>query len=326
MAQISTPIRPKEWCRLPEKKQVPHEAAQDTPAPSAVREARHKVIDGVLYERHTDPYSYTASVHTLNNGMVEASLQPRYGWREVDNLSPQALADYLQCLAHPIPLSTYEQLEAEIANRTRSTRRARTKVRRLCKHNGLIEILTLTYRENQTDRSRMGRDLDVFLKRVRRVIPSFEYVAVFERQKRGAWHAHLAVRRVLPLYVVGAGKRKKMVKSFDLLRSMWRGVVGSDNGNIDVSKRRKQRWSPAKIAGYISKYIGKSFGENLKNENSYSASNGGLPPPVRFSFESFDTGVPGLFALLSVELSGAEIYQKLFSNTSYWVSASPRAP
>ena len=44
-------------------------------------------------------------------------------------------------------------------------------------------MLTLTYRENMTDRARMARDFDVFMKRIRRIFPSFEYVCVFEEQK-----------------------------------------------------------------------------------------------------------------------------------------------
>ena len=35
-----------------------------------------------------------------------------------------------------------------------------------------------------TDRARMARDFDVFMKRIRRIFPSFEYVCVFEEQKR----------------------------------------------------------------------------------------------------------------------------------------------
>jgi hypothetical protein len=281
-------------------------------------------VAGTLFQRESTPYSYFATIHTLNNGMVEAGLRPRYGWSEVDNLSPAALADLAHCQANPVARTALEQAEEDLQNRKRATRRARSEVRRKCKHRGLVEILTLTYRENQTDRDRMARDLDVFVKRVRRVIPNFEYVCVFERQKRGAWHAHLAVARVLPFYWKG-GNVKKAVKSFDLLRSMWRGVVGADNGNIDVSKRRKQRWSPAKIAGYISKYIGKSFGDNLKHENSYSASNGALPSPLRYSFNTLNDGIVGLCALLSLELVNADIYTKLFPDTSFWMSASPQS-
>ena len=294
------------------------ETAESTPA--GFREPRTKIIGGTLYQSSTVPYAYVASCHVLGNGQVEALISPKYSWHEHSPLSPLALADYDQCILNPVQRTPYEQEQEDIRNRVRATRRARTKVRRLCKHRGLIEILTLTYRENMQDRERMARDLDVFIKRIRRVIPAFQYVAVFEKQKRGAWHAHLAVERVLPVY----WKNKTLVKSFDLLRSMWRGVVGVDNGNIDVSKRHRRRWSPAKIAGYISKYIGKNFGENLKYENSYSASGAPLPKPIRFTFPTLFEGISGVFALLTVELRGAEIFTKLLPGSGFWLSAAPR--
>ena len=41
-----------------------------------------------------------------------------------------------------------------------------------------------------------------------------------------------------------------MVKSYDLLRTVWRAVVGE--GNVDVSKAvRRRRCSVAKLAGYL---------------------------------------------------------------------------
>ena len=211
------PFLPAQWCQWPVKPKTLPEAVLEPPRPSATAEPRYKVVAGTLCVRDTEPYRYVATIHTLNHGQVEAGLRPRYAYTEVDCLSSQALADYEHCLANPVPRTAAEQVEEDSANRVRATRRARAEVRRRCKHHGLIEILTLTYRENQTDRDRMAHDLDLFLKRVRRVIPHFEYVCVFEKQTRGAWHAHLAVQRVLPYYWKG-GAVKKLVKSFDLLR------------------------------------------------------------------------------------------------------------
>ena len=132
-------------------------------------------------------------------------------------------------------------------------------------------LLTLTYRENMTDRDRMQRDFDVFMKRLRRVAPAAQYVCVFERQKRGAWHAHIAVPRVLSHYVY----KGQLVRSYDLLRSLWRGVVGADNGNVDVSRNKRVNRSSAKLASYLSKYIGKDFGGG---ENTTTAIAPAAPP------------------------------------------------
>jgi hypothetical protein len=286
--------------------------------------SRTRVIDGCLYARTDTPYAYQVKVHDLGHGQVEALALPVYGWHEVDALSDGAMADYAACLADPPPPTERELLDRAAANRERATKRARTKVRRLAKAKGLATLLTLTYRENMTDRERMKRDFDVFMKRLRRAVPDVEYICVFERQKRGAWHAHIAVRRVLPFYV----RKGVMVKSYDLLRSMWRGVVGADNGNVDVSRNRRVQRSAAKLAVYLSKYIGKDLGADLaKWENSYSASGRALPDAISEKLLGA-TALDALNALanmLGQELSaGCEFYQALLEGGGvYWCLSPP---
>lgn len=291
---------------------------------AAASGSRTRVIEGCLYARTDGPYAFDIRVHDLGHGQVEATAMPVYGWHEVDALSDGARADYAACLANPPPLSEKELLDRAAANRDRATKRARTKVRRLAKAKGLATLLTLTYRENMTDRERMKRDFDVFMKRLRRVVPTVEYICVFERQKRGAWHAHIAVQRVLPFYV----RKGVMVKSYDLLRSMWRGVVGSDNGNVDVSRNRRVQRSAAKLAVYLAKYIGKDLGADLsKWENSYSASGRALPDAVseRLLGATASDAVQAMADLLGAELSsGCEFYQALLEGGGvYWCLSPP---
>lgn len=286
--------------------------------------SRTRVIAGCLYARTETPYAFDIRVHDLGHGQVEATALPVYGWHEVDALSEGASADYAACLADPPPPTEKELLDRVAANRERATKRARTKVRRLAKAKGLATLLTLTYRENMTDRDRMKRDFDVFMKRLRRAVPDVEYICVFERQKRGAWHAHIAVRRVLPFYV----RKGVMVKSYDLLRSMWRGVVGADNGNVDVSRNRRVQRSAAKLAVYLAKYIGKDLGADLaKWENSYSASGRALPDAVceRLLGASTMDAVHALAEMLGTELSaGCEFYQALLEGGGvYWCLSPP---
>lgn len=263
-------------------------------------ETQTRVVNGTLYARTVLPSSYDIRVHDLGHGHVEATALPRYDWGEIEALSPIAAADYAQCLADPPLPTAKELLERATDNRERATRRARTKVRRLAKTKGLSVLLTLTYRENMCDRDRMARDLDVFVKRVRRAIEGFEYVCVFERQKRGAWHAHIAVRRILSHYT----HRGVLVKSYDLLRSMWRGVVGADNGNVDVSRNKRVNRSAAKLAAYLSKYIGKTFDQAERFVNSYSASGRALPAAVvqRVMCADQFKALDALLDLLSVEM------------------------
>lgn len=282
-----------------------------------------RIIAGALYSRATTPYAYDLRVHELGHGHIEAVAMPRFAWHEVAALEVTAQADYAACLAEPVEPTLGELLERAALNRERSTRRARTQVRRLAKFKGLTVLLTLTYRENQTDRDRMARDFDVFVKRIRRVIPEFEYVCVFERQKRGAWHAHIAVPRVLSHYM----HKGHLVRSYDLLRSMWRAVVGADNGNVDVSRNKRVNRSSAKLAAYLSKYIGKTFDQAEKHVNSYSSSGRKLPDAIRERVltESQSVAIQALVDLLryDIEAGPCEFHQALIDGGGYFLCVSP---
>lgn len=288
------------------------------------------IIDGTLFERSKVPHSFDLRVHDLGHGHTEATVQPRYAWQEIGPVSADALAAYeMASSGHrwspegwvlDTP-SEAEKLAHLTLNRERSTRRARTAVRRLAKFKGLQTLLTLTYRENMVDRVRMSRDFDVFMKRVRRVIPGIEYICVFERQKRGAWHAHIAVRRILSCYVQSGS----LVRSYDLLRSMWRGVVGLDNGNVDVSRNKRVQRSSAKLAAYLSKYIGKTFDQAERHVNSYSASGRALPRPIVESVLTSDQSVAvgALFDLISPEFYRSEFHQAFLDGGGIYVCLSP---
>lgn len=302
-----------------------------TSAQRAVKPPQSRVIAGCLYSRSETPYAHDIRVHDLGHGHIEAVVMPRYDWREVDMLSPGALSDmnaskgcaWISGAWAPCPeVSERERLDKLARNTERSTRRARTKVRRLCKSKGLTTMMTLTYRENMLDRSRMARDFDVFMKRVRRVCPAMQYVCVFERQKRGAWHAHIAVPRVLAHYLY----RGQLVRSYDLLRSLWRGVVGVDGGNVDVSRNRRVGRSSSRLASYLAKYIGKGIGETVEAGDSYRASGRALAPAIVFRSANVSLGpaVSELAALISAEMSEAgEFYHALLDCGGFYVSLSP---
>ncbi|TDY52721.1 hypothetical protein BX592_1043 [Paraburkholderia rhizosphaerae] len=86
-------------------------------------------------------------------------------------------------------------------------------------------MITLTYRENMQDKTRLKRDFDSLRRRLG-ALGGFQYVAVAERQQRGAWHLHVAVK----------GRQ-----IYRVLRSIWHSVVGVDNGNIHVRNPFKER-------------------------------------------------------------------------------------
>lgn len=141
--------------------------------------------------------------------------------------------------------------------------RAKGAVRRRLLTIGADHLLTLTYRENMTEVGRAEKDLRLFLKLVRERYPEFPYVAVWERQKRGAIHWHLGVVEF---------------QDVRFLRSCWLEVVGEGNGNIDVRGPRGGKSSCVSLARYIAKYILKGQEERRRGQHRYRCSVGIVVP------------------------------------------------
>jgi hypothetical protein len=134
--------------------------------------------------------------------------------------------------------SDYRELNEE-----RAVRRARSRLRQLILTARADHLLTLTYRNNQIDFSQASADLTRFVRLVRQHFPDWTYVAVAERQKRGAWHWHLAT----------PGRQ-----DVALLRACWRKVIGE--GNIDVSAPRGGEMKrQLALVAYLGKYLAKGF-------------------------------------------------------------------
>jgi len=159
----------------------------------------------------------------------------------------------------------------------RSVRRAKQVVRWRIKGQGLNHMLTLTYRENMTDRKQLKRDWARFLRLVKEKSGGAEwpYVAAVETQERGALHLHVAVRgrqdvhKLRGLWYLALGAKVKWSKGVP-------SCIGMETpGNIDVKgPRRGVKWNPRKLAGYLSKYIGKEMALIGKNERRYWAPTG----------------------------------------------------
>ena len=231
-----------------------------------------RLIDGVLYEGRPGD-EYEAAIHRLGNGHVEATVKRNVWWEEMR----AATADELEVWARDREEGAEERREA---NRGRAARRATTRVRRLVKVAGLDAMLTLTYRVLQEDLAECKKHLKEFVRRMRRLIPGWQYVAAFEKQTRGCWHVHMAIHK-LPMALPATNGVK--VKSYNIVRAVWRSVVGQDNGNIDQSRRKAASGrSPSKLAAYISKYMLKAFQDGDDWSNRYSSGGlGALPDPQR---------------------------------------------
>lgn len=242
-----------------------------------------RIIDGIAYESFsTDQLKVKA--YELGNGHIEVTASRVVGWRELD-LNPVALENLIE---------TLEQTKAERAedqarlNAERAAKRAKKRIRQLCKAMGVDTILTLTYRANQQDLALCKKHLKEFNRRMLRVMPEFAFVAGFEQQQRGAWHVHMATRRI-PLNLADRNRQNAVkLRSYEVIRRIWRSVVGDLGGNIDVARRKfHSSKSPAQIASYIAGYIIKEFTEGEKWSNRWTKyGEGEVPPPVELGMVS----------------------------------------
>ncbi|EUJ42287.1 rolling circle replication-associated protein, partial [Listeria fleischmannii] len=87
--------------------------------------------------------------------------------------------------------------------------------------------ITMTYRENMTDRVQARKDFDKFLKRFKyhcrktwgKTRGHLEYVKAVEPQERGAWHFHMLVK--FPLM-------KKVYIDNDTYAKIWKHGITKD--------------------------------------------------------------------------------------------------
>ena len=187
-------------------------------------------------------------------------------------------------------------------NIERAARRAKQQVRYLAKSMMVNSLWTLTYRDNLTDREVVLKHLDAFRRRVVAVLGEWRYIACIESQERGALHIHLATHS-LPRRLAQGGA---LVKSWDVMRSIWRSVVGEYGGNFDEAKRRV--WgSKAKtkviigcgaIASYIAGYVAKDMLQSELNRKRYSASKNVTPPVIECEEFGADKSMHELVELL----------------------------
>lgn len=242
-----------------------------------------RIIEGVAY-RGQPGQNFRVHAHELGNGHIEVSAVKQTEWKELE-WSKTIIQDHLDMVER----QKEEDTEENAARRLQiAANRAKTKVRRLCKAMGADTLLTLTYRFNEQSLPQVKKDLKEFNRRMLRELPDFRFIGAFEKQKRGAYHVHMATAGIPKAFTRSVVDKqtgrvhKYRVKSFDVLRAVWRSVTKGREGNIDVARRKfHQDSSPAKIASYLSKYISKEFAEGEKHSNRYTSyGDFNLPPSV----------------------------------------------
>lgn len=229
---------------------------------------------------------YYAKVTKFLSGGVEVLLKC---------VRPMALEKYKENWAHEFPVSmapakekSASEIEADrTANHRRAVKKAKQTTRYLCQQMSADRLLTLTYRENMEDREQVRIDFKQFLKYVRhgwkgqKGLGDWQYVAVLERQDRGAYHVHIAVRGWLPIKFIRQCWYKALGSSVD--------AAGSDTpGQVDLSPPRdytgagrKKQWAVDRLAFYIVKYMQKTFDETTTEKNRYWRSKD-IEPPIQY--------------------------------------------
>jgi len=131
-------------------------------------------------------------------------------------------------------LDLEDVLEKKELYKKQAHNRAKTCIRRIVNSNPhWTKFFTLTFAENRTDRVSANYDFNLFIRRLKYRYPSFSYLAVPERQKRGAIHYHLICN--MPFV------------NFDELREIW------GFGRLEVKDIRSVKKTGAYIAKYLTK-------------------------------------------------------------------------
>jgi len=162
------------------------------------------------------------------------------------------------------------KVESKGFRRADNARRAGLEFRRLVSANlGISEnplLVSLTYREIVTDPKQANADFNSFARIIRSKYGSqVRYVAVKEFQKRGAIHFHALFWGLPNSELVRSERTTRVVASY------W------GKGFVDVLETD----GDLKIAGYLSKYMSKTFSDSrLSNSKAYIGSRNLIRPVV----------------------------------------------
>ncbi|HEY0563832.1 MAG TPA: hypothetical protein VGD04_10925 [Methylophilus sp.] len=231
------------------------------------------------------PYEYKLKIKTFANNTIDMVMT------KIKHRIPKLHNDAFHgtMTLHSKTLTDDEREAKDAENSERAIRRAKQSVHHAARQINADHMLTLTTRENITDRTEFLSLFTRFIRLVREknlidgVLHQrterreYHYVGVPEMQDRGAYHMHIACH----------GKQ-----DLNLLRACWYVALGgtphdsgsNTKGQVDV-RYHKRRFSglteqhqTALIVQYLTKYISKSFEENRVLGTRRYARSLGIPP------------------------------------------------
>lgn len=95
-------------------------------------------------------------------------------------------------------------------------------------------FITLTYKENMTDETRLYKDFELFYKRLQYRLKGhkLDYISVVEPQGRGAWHIHLMLKSDKPVLYID---KKELTKIWGKGRTDVQRLKSDDVGSYYVA-------------------------------------------------------------------------------------------
>lgn len=300
-------------------------------------------VGGIEVEGFYPPNTFDASIFEVN-GHREVSVRPVLQWREVHDWGGHVWGgDPNGGDPDKVHLGREEVRKQRALEK--AAKRATTACRRTIKTGRFNEMLTITYRANQTDRALCKKHFKEWVRRMKRALPSFQYCAAVEAQERGAMHVHVATHK-LPQHALYKGVK---IKAWELGTRIWRDIVGDfpfvgplrpsesfpkiTNGLVFVGGKSKfgsparRRMSLAQMAAYISKYITKDYAACPMGSNRYSRSDDLTPPkPQKIRFT--DYSMAALVELLFDVPDGHSLvsHRVGYFGDSYWLCTEPENP
>jgi hypothetical protein len=176
-----------------------------------------------------------------------------------------------RCTVLDKPRTPEHQAQVDEQNKARSSRRARTELVDYVIANALSHLWTLTYAKEggEHDEATVKRHVNRFCKRLRDIscIPQLPFAYVLELHPGGhGWHVHFALGQRVPWpHVLRAWRR----------------------GRIDPPKLSKGKGRSRAVAGYLAKYLAKTFtGPQSKCKHRYELAQGFKPGAVVYSASS----------------------------------------
>lgn len=154
-----------------------------------------------------------------------------------------------------------------IRDRLRQIAQTREAIRHKVKENGCDRMLTLTRAPiNCSYRDSLGwwqQAVEQFIAALRRIGYRFQYVAVPQRHKSGAWHCHIALNTSIRV---------------DDARRAWAIIAGpQSNAHLSWHIKDDIHTRVATIGGYIAKTISQDWDEFAKHARHYWSSQGSAP-------------------------------------------------